>query len=397
MPNIYIIIITSVIFAFCTAILLYQTLYSVYFRKNIAVKHEFTEGIMTGVSFPLLWVSYGLIAVQLLSFFVFPTESELLLAARLLIFAISVIAFSVFKILTPPLFAYWFGKHAFWDTKGEIGKHSFDDIYAVKVHKKKTTTVINSQQLYRLTFYVKGKTFLLIPKKYSCKMTATQIRVLTAHVDFKESVKPKTPKKALVYSICVPILIVLITVCCFIQAVSYGILNPEAYTVKADKLDAPITKEIQVISKISDVETNGELIYVYYKNITAVNVYGTDGKYRFSISLPSSLLEHSDIAFSDGALLYKTGDKLLTYTAYGVFLSSEKYIEKEHGKLFKNDSVSIGNDRLTFDSMGVHLGSKAIISRSGIYALFDPAIIWPINMILIIALFALKFYATSKE
>jgi hypothetical protein len=195
MPHIYIIAITAVFFAFCTAAVLYQAIYSVYFRKNIALPHGFSEGIMTGITYPLLWITYGLIAVQFLPFIVFRNSGELLLSARLLFFAVSLLAFAAIKTLTPPLLAYWFGKSSFWDNKGEVGKNAFEDIYCVKVHKKKSSRVINNQQLYKITFYVKEKTFLLIPKKYVCKMTAKQISVLTSYVNFKECQKPKCCRK----------------------------------------------------------------------------------------------------------------------------------------------------------------------------------------------------------
>lgn len=217
MPNIVIIIITAVFFAFCTASLVYQAIYSVYFRKQIAIPHDFSEGIMTGVTYPLLWVMYGLIAVQFFSFIVFRTSDDIILAIRLIIFAVSVIAFAAFKTLTPALLAYWFGKTAFWDGKGEQGKIPYSDIYCIKVHKKKSSRFINNQQLYKITFYVKNKTFLLIPKKHVCKMTAKQISVLTAFVDFKECKKPHPTKKALIYSICLPILLFSILSLCFLQ------------------------------------------------------------------------------------------------------------------------------------------------------------------------------------
>ena len=113
MPNIYIILISSVLIAISTAWVVIRTCYSAYFRKKIASEHGFVEGIITGAAYPMLWVAYGLEIIQFISFIAFQGSNEILIAIRLLLFLLTAFAFFVLQSLTPPLVALWFGKTAF--------------------------------------------------------------------------------------------------------------------------------------------------------------------------------------------------------------------------------------------------------------------------------------------
>jgi len=397
MLKIYIAIITAAIFAFCTAVVLHQAIYSIYFRNKVALTHGFSEGIMAGPMYPLLWVTYGLIAVQFISFIAINGSGELLLTLRLILFAISILAFCIFKTLTPPLLALWFGKSAFWDSKGEQGKHLFTDIYCAKVHKDKNSQVINNQQLYKISFYVKGKTAFLFPKKYSCKMTAKQIGSLTNSISFKDrAAKPEITKKAMVYAALLPLLIFLITLLTLFQTVSTGILNSEKYVSS----EAPVTAEISTITEISSVVSDNERAFVFYDKVGAVNVYTLTGDYLYSISLPHSVFKHTDICINEDKLLYRYGDEILSYSLNGEYISCEEYTDI-NAALFGVKSTDTKYGTITFGGNGVFLGTDGgnvtIVTRAAYLSLFSTSFIWPINMLLIISLFMLRYYVTKDS
>lgn len=404
MPNIYIFTVAtgSVFFSVCTFMLIYQLIYSLYFRKNIANTHNFSEGIMTGIAYPLLWVVYGFIAVQFFSFILIYTESEIFLAIRLMLFALSIIAFYVLKSVTPTLLAYWFGKTSFWESKGTNGKIPFSDIYCVKVHKKKTSRFINNQQLYKITFYVKNKTFLLIPKKYVCRMTAKQISVLTPFVNFKECKKPRPSKKAVLYSVFAPVLLFSVILCCFTNAISIGLLNSEKYTSSSDKLSKASTEPIKTVSKITSVATSGNYVYVFYGEPAIINAYDTDGNFLFAYSLPNSYFGSNDIACDNDTLVYKYRNKnygyqVVKYSSSGDFISTEAYDEQVHAVLFEGNEVKAKESGIIYGDFGVKSGSTSILSRASYLRLFDTKSIWSLTVVLIICLFALKQYVTADK
>lgn len=396
MLNLYIIIISAVLLGLCTFSLVYQAIYSAYFRKKIASEHNFTEGIMTGASYPSLWIVYGITLIQFISFIAFAATNEIVIAFRLLGFAVSVLVFYALKSHTPPLLALWFGKTAFWDNRGEGGKHLYSAIYGVKVHKKKNSAVINSQQIYKITFFVKGKSFLLIPKKYSCKMTAHQISSLADTVNFKDSEKPKIKKRKLIYSILTPILIFLIATCLFMQATSVGIFNTARYVEDADGLSAPSSEKVETVSEITRVVTNGARLYVYYENIGVINVYNTDGSFAFSFFLPHSVLKATDFTYDGSQILYRYGNELIRYSTSGEFILKETY-QDAHIPLFDACEVRIGDKVVSYDSYEVMLGDTVIVERPALYPLFTPYLIWPITVLLTVALFVLRLYTFKTE
>lgn len=398
MLNIYVIILTGIFFTMCTAIMIFTAVNSVIFRKKIAIPHAFSEGILTGPIFPCLLISYGFIFVEFISFIVFKTHSETMLTIRLIIYALTVLAFAVFKALTPPLLALWFGKTAFWDNRGDNGKNMFSDIYCARVHKQKSATVINNQQLYRITFYVKGKTAFIFPRKYTCKMTAKQISALTAHVDFKSKDQhPDITKKSMIYAICLPILVFGIVLTTFMMAVSTGVLNEQKY----QSSKTPLTDEISTVTKISDICTDGERLYVFYEKITAVNVYDPDGNFLYAVSLTPSVFEHSEIGIgSDGKLLHHRGDEITKYSN-GAIDETVPYGEQYSHK-FGQRPVKIGESTFTFSDRDVYRtdadGNRTTVIKSPSHLVFfAPEVIWPIALILIVTLFILRYFTVTKE
>ena len=129
MLNIYIIILTGIFFAMCTAIMIFTAVNSIHFRKKVAQPHAFAEGIITGPAFPALLTAYGFLFVEFVSFTVFQTHSETVLTLRLIAYALTVLSFAVCKTFTPQLLALWFGKTAFWESRGEHGKNLFSEMY----------------------------------------------------------------------------------------------------------------------------------------------------------------------------------------------------------------------------------------------------------------------------
>ena len=397
MLNIFIIILTGIVFAMCTALMLFMAINSVLFRKKIAIPHSFSEGILTGPIFPALIASYAFIFIQFASFIVFKAPHETILTLRLIIFALSTLAFAVFKILTPPLLALWFGKSAFWDSKGTNGKNLYSDIYCAKVHAQKNTHFINNQQLYRISFYVKNQNAFLLPRKYSCKMTAKQISALTPYINFKsENEKPSVPKRALIYAACLPVLIFGIVLTTFMMTVSTGVLNEQKYQSGSAKLD----DEIPTVTNISDICTDGKYIYVFYENITSVNVYDTDGKHVYSVSLEPSVFKHSEIGIaSSGDLLYHIGDQILYYSE-GKLTKTVQYGD-QYENYFKDKKIKIGQAEFSFDEFNVYRTENGqttpFIESPAYLVLFSPVLLWPVTFILIVALFLLRYFADPKK
>ena len=219
-------------------------------------------------------------------------------------------------------------------------------------------------------------------------MTAKQIAALTAHISFKDrSAKPDVPQKALLYAICLPILIFFITLCTFFQTVATGILNSEKYVSS----DTPYTHEITTVTEIGDAVSDGTKVCVFYDKIGAANVYDVNGSFLYSVSLPHSVFKHTAITFSEGRLLYRYGDEVLAYRTDGVLIGSEPYTDG-HAALFVNEQ-----NAACFDSNGAYCNGITVTERASVLALFTPSVVWPINMMLILALFMLRYYVTKDD
>ncbi len=392
MPHTLTLTVTACAFLICTAVLIYQAAYSIYFRTYIAQPHGFYEGIMTGVSYLLFLISYGLLAIQFILFIAFRPTSEIALCVRVILFALTVVAFFIFRALNPSLLAIWFGKSVFWDSRGENGKNLLSDIYGAKVHKKKSSHVINNQQLYKISFYIKDKYFLRLPKKYTCKLTAKQITALTEVVDFKAQEKRALPLKNLIRAILLPTFAFLIIVSCFFHIASLGVFNSTKYS----NGEMPYGHEVNALTPVTDVFASDGKIFVCFADIGAVNIYSSDGNFLYSISTPSSLFKSTDFAFADGELLYRYGGELMHYSANGYFIRTEQYTG-EHDELFKNASSGLNAQGIVYDAIEVRLGDKVIASRPCSALLFNNEFLWPITMLLIIAAFMTKYLTEDKK
>ena len=90
-------------------------------------------------------------------------------------------------------------------------------------------------------------------------------------------------------------------------------------------------------------------------------------------------------------MLYKYGDEVLAYTVSGQLIGSEPYTEG-HAALFANEQ-----NEATFDSDGAYFNGITVTQRSSVLVLFTPSVVWPINMMLILALFMLRYYVTKDD
>jgi hypothetical protein len=175
-----------------------------------------------------------------------------------------------------------------------------------------------------------------------------------------------------------------------------GIFNSIRYTDDTDKLACPSSDKIETVTEITKVITNGTKLYVYYKNIGAINVYNTDGSFAFSISLPNSILKTTDITYDGSQILYRYGSELIRYSTNGEFISKEAY-QEVHTPIFDTCEVKIGENVVSYNANRVTLGDTDILCRPALYVLFSPHIIWPITVILTVALFALRLYTFKNE
>lgn len=373
------------------------------FRKKIAIPHGFSEGVMSGMAYPLLIISLALLLVQTVLFIVLPIKNEPAAIARLSLFIVTFVMFICFDKRTPALRAYWFGKNAMWETQGKRGRIAYSDIYSAKVSPKISLSVSNGQQLCKISFFVEGKKLFFGRKKYVCRMTAFAINELANQVEFNKRSRSHAhtlPFKKRVLSFVLSIVLTLMTVSLALPCFSFGILNNVTYSDTDTLITEPL-KTVAPITYISFIDGN---ICVYYENLETVELYSTDGSFVYAINFPASKLKSSDFSVKNGSLNYRYGDTVVRHYPATQTTEVSKYLP-EHLALFidtKEPVVSDTGDVYTHDRHVVlrkeHGTEEYVkfISRSSAVKLFDIEVTWTITAMLLTLAFVIHFMLTDK-
>ncbi len=358
---------------------------------------------MSGMAYPLLIISLALLLIQTVLFIVLPLNSEPVAIARLFLLIITFALFVYFDRRTPALRAYWFGKNAMWERRGEHGKIVYSDIYAAKVSPKISLPGSNGQQFCKISFFVKGKKLLFGRKKYVCRMTAYSINELANQVEFNKrshSHEHTLPFKKRVLTFVLTILLTLMTVSLALPCFSFGILNNVTYSSSDNLISEPL-KTVAPITYISFID--GKLC-VYYENLETAELYSTDGSFVYAVNFPSSGLKSSDFSVKDGTLNYRYGDTVVRHYPDTQTNEVSKYLP-EHSVLFvdsKDPAVSDTGDIYTHDRHAVlrkehgQENYTKFISRSSFVKLFDIEVTWTLTAMLLSLSFVIHFLLTDK-
>ncbi len=402
-PKLILYIIATLLMVKSLISFIFKTLSAKSFRKKVALPRGFAEGVMTGSAYPILIITLVLLLIQSVLFFVLPSKAEPMAILRLFLFIITFFAFIYFDRKTPSLRAYWFGKNAMWEKRGENGKIPYTDIYCAKVSPKISLPGSSGQQLCKISFFVKDKKLFFGRKKYVCRMTSYAINELANQVEFNgrsHSHALALPFKKRVLSFVLSVLLTLITVSLILPVFSFGILNNETYSGAEIIYNEPL-KTISPITEIAFID--GKLC-VYYKNIEAAEFYTPDGSFAYALSFPASGLKSSEFSVKDGTVNYRYGDTILRHSP----LTGETNVSKytiEHNTLFektKEPTVSDTGDIYTHDRHSVlrkdygKEGYGRFLSRSPFIKLFDIEVTWTLTAMLLTLAFVIHFILADK-
>lgn len=379
----------------------FKTLSAKSFRKKIALPRGFAEGVMTGLSYPLLLGSLILMLAQTVLFFIISPRNELTAIFRLLIFVLTALVCGAFDRRTPALRAYWFGKSYLYETRRH--RISYFDIYGAKTSQKISLSGGGGQQFCKISFFVKDRSFFFGRKKYVCRMTAYAINELANHVEFNNRAQahlaaPPFKKRAL--SFLLSMLLTLLTFSLALPCFSLGILNNEAYSEPNTVLTAPL----ETVSPISEIGFTDGRLCVYYEALEAFELYDENGNFDRAVSLPASGLKSSDFSVRDGSVNYRYGDVLVRYYPSSGELYETRYSE-EQGFLFEpSDSpiTSDTGDTYTHDGNSVFRKksgediASGFITRSPLNRFFNIEITWIFTAILLTLSFVIHFVLTDR-
>ncbi|MBQ9692403.1 MAG: hypothetical protein IJV70_04520 [Clostridia bacterium] len=305
--NSAIIICSALIFAVCASAFIIRSVRSYNFRNKIALPHGFSEGIMTGASYPALITAMSLLFIQLASFIAFKSPSETICALRAGCYLLTALIFFVLFMKTPALLAYWFGQNGLWEHSGRKGKISYSDIYNAQLSKKLRLPIINNQQLCKFTFYVKNKNSFFHPKKYICKMTAYEISALSRQVEFTEAPVNTEIKRVRISRRLIPVMLLAICIVSIAQFCVSGIFNDVRYADHNENGE----NEIVTFSAPSDIAFDGGKLFVYFDSLKAANVYSENGEFLYSVYQYENLSGSSD---KHGGKEYRAGSRGVWYT-----------------------------------------------------------------------------------
>ena len=143
---------SAVIFVISALLFVAQAIYSLDFRKKIALTHGFSEAMAVGPYYPLLIISFSLIFIQFVSFVAMGFGSEFNIISRIFIYVSTFVLFLYFRYRTAPLLTYWLGKTCLWRKAGQSGKIPFSEIVGIQLSKNVVFPIADTQKLCKITF-----------------------------------------------------------------------------------------------------------------------------------------------------------------------------------------------------------------------------------------------------
>ena len=374
--NSVILIYSGLIFAVCMFLFIKLTLSALIFRRKVAYVHGFSEGILTGAFYTMLIIMLCLILLQFTSFFIFIANNEFLNILRLVFITISAVFFFFFKAKTPPLLAYWFDKTSFFESSKNSGQIPYSDIYAARISKKINLSTMNNQQLCKITFYVKGKLLLGIPKKYVCRLAAYEITALATQVKFNQS-DPVSDTLSVRY------ILPRIMLCCFsfllilslaLPLFSTGILNPHFLS----KSDIPLTAPVQTVVTPTATSIQDDKIFVLYDNIGVLNVYNSDTNFLYAVSFETLPFKKTTFGLTDKLVCINNGQMTFLYDINTGNISGSSFELTSYENSFEPDHIS------------------SLPGHAQMYKLFDISFSWIIISSLTVITFVMKYITSNR-
>ena len=389
--NAFLCVFATVLFALCGLLFLSQALYALDFRKKIALRCNFSEAVMVGPYYPLLIVSFCLIFIQFVSFFAAGFTTEFNIAIRIFTYLTSIVLFLYFRSKTPPLLAYWLSPYYLWRKEGITGRIPYSDIIGIQLSKDVVFPITDPKRLCRVTFQMNPD--YRPCSKITCLITARDLEELSKKIDvFPYNYRLSTVSMAKKLSVrLLPLLMFVVFVMSFLIAASSGMFCPHRYT------NGVVTEEVKTLTSVTEVGVCGDNVCVYYENVGVINVYGTDGAFRYAISCPTDVLKPQDFSVTDDGLInYRLAGMLYRYSLTDGSLVSEAPLD-ENGKSL----LQIKSDLARFDYSSVYFtdegGERIIVSRPNAVAIFNIEIIWSILAVLIAVSFTMRFLNLRKK
>ena len=385
---------SAVIFVISALLFVAQAIYSLDFRKKIALTHGFSEAMAVGPYYPLLIISFSLIFIQFVSFVAMGFGSEFNIISRIFIYVSTFVLFLYFRYRTAPLLTYWLGKTCLWRKAGQSGKIPFSEIVGIQLSKNVVFPIADTQKLCKITFFINPDFGSC--KKISCYVTAYDLEMLSRQIDvFPPEYDLATVSRAKRLSFfLIPILLFVIYVLAFLLTASTGVFNPYRYVSD----NSILTEEVPTVTEVTEIGVYGEKLAVYYKNVGVINVYDKSGAFIYAIACPTSFLKPSDFSVTDdGVINYRAGGTLYRYSLADGTPLSETPIDDSARAILQVAPTGV---RATYS--GIFLTEEdgteiAVITRPIGVAFFNVEIIWCGLALLIAVSFTMRFLSLRRK
>ncbi len=380
----------------CVFFFLFQALRALHFRHKIADTHGFTEGIMTGIAYPMQIIFLSLIFLQFISFIIFTPSSEFLYCLRSGMYILTVILFFVARAHTPKLLAYWFGKTALWDGFGEKGKILYSDIYCASISKSCNPDLMNTQRLCKFSFYANTRTKHGLPIKFTCKMTALELKALSRQVDIRPHSEAKSVKKEQLHKSRICGILPYIKAVCVLSVVmllfSSGIMYPPRYN-EAGAFNEPTN----TVTQITSVKANEDIVGVYFERLECADFYSANGDFLFSVFFPYTPFAETDLRLTETEIIYRLSEKVY----YFDITTGEQTAEKEYSQAWEVFSYPEINSEYSTDGISVFKHSENgeciyLLKRPAYCFIFSFSVCWTAFVVSLTVIFVLKLIISDR-
>ncbi len=384
------------LFALCTVTLLARTVSAYRFRRTVALPRGFTEGVATGLAYPVWLIVYAAVFLQCAAYIAFPSSRELDMNARLIAYVCSVLLFFIVRYYNLPLLSVWFGKTGIWVSYGAGGIVRFEDMTSLTVSCPKSD---DGDAVCTVTFCAPDKKLFFHPRRYTCKLSRAELsryRSLLPETTEDSKKKPRRDSSSLTTALSyVSLLLVALGACSFLF--SAELFSPYRY----DEYTAASAEEITSFAPITEAISESGTMIIRYEAIEAINVYSeADGSFLWSLSRARAVYSNA----SDG-LCAKDG--VVKYTVSGV----TRYFNCLTGEELTADATSNiefpdidGTYAVNFDFTPLYVrrqlsdGSYVkLISHPLSYAFFIPSVGWAVFALGVITLYVWRMLDANRN
>ena len=149
-------------------------------------------------------------------------------------------------------------------------------------------------------------------------------------------------------------------------------------------------EELKTYAPISNVayEKDTELIYVFYKESNAVNVYNYSGNFEWSVSIPKQQNGEASFYLENGMFYLIWYDTYIYNAESGAFIDKHESTDEECAKSKSfEEANNLKNTDIDFNVVDVFVKNKDngivryIVDRPEYYALINPFVGWAVGFI----------------